>query len=132
MNDLTPSEGGEGRPNADHAEAKQSNSQHQRSGQARKILDREQCLAGLSQLPGLLAVGLVKAPIANAIRAAYHELLQQHERDALDATKSTVPDDDVLAILRARPELLSLLEPFLTDEQLKKVMREATDGNQEA
>jgi hypothetical protein len=74
----------------------------------------------------------VKAPIANAIRATYHELLLQHEHNALDATKSTLPDDDVLGILRARPELLSLLEPFLTDEQLKKVMREATDGKQQA
>ncbi|MFZ1009603.1 MAG: hypothetical protein WAN65_22375 [Candidatus Sulfotelmatobacter sp.] len=39
-------------------------------------------------------------------------------------------DEDVIAILRENPAMLKLLEPLLTDDQLKLVLGELKNGDQ--
>jgi hypothetical protein len=95
-----------------------------------QILGEQQCVAGLSQLPGLLAIGYMKAPTSNAMRAVYNDLLRYYERTGRDTAQTVQVDADMIAILRENPAMLNMLEPLLTDELLKMVLGEATDGDQ--
>ena len=95
------------------------------------VLDENECLAALSELLGLIALKMVLPAQANAMRSVLATILQHYQRS--DAARSTSPlsDDNVMAMLRTNPELISMLEPFLTDAQLAMVMKEATDGDDE-
>ncbi len=126
MNELTPSsepaesatdttdEGVE--TNAEAASQRQS--RRRNPGQ---VLDQQQCLTGLSQLPGMLAMGLIKPAQANAMRGVFKELLDHHREDRQQAS-GAVSTDDMIAAVRKNPALLKLFEPMLTDEQLDMVM----------
>ncbi|MFZ1009602.1 MAG: hypothetical protein WAN65_22370 [Candidatus Sulfotelmatobacter sp.] len=81
MNESTPS----GAPNPDdptgsnvppEPKKESPQSEQPRPRNAGQILGEQQCLAGLSQLPGLLTTGFMKPPTSNAIRGVYHDLLQ--------------------------------------------------------
>jgi hypothetical protein len=85
------------------------------------------CLKGIAQLTGLLALGLIKPAQANAIRAAFREILQYHKTATKQAEK-TLSNADIMDILRKDPRLLSLLEPLLTEEQIDMVMRNTEKG----
>ena len=89
--------------------------------QESKILDQRQCLAGLSRLPGLLAMGVVKPAQANAMRGVFKDLLDHHREDRQQVGK-TLDTDDVVAKVRENPALLNLLAPLLTDEQIDMIM----------
>ena len=137
MNELTPAdvphpEGDSNRdvpPNGHEQEAAQH--QQSRRRKAGQILDEQQCLAGMSQLLGLLAIGLIKPQTSNAMRGLYHDLLLHYQRSGRDAAKAPLADEDLLAILRENPAMLSMLESLISDEQLQLIMGEATDGQQQ-
>jgi hypothetical protein len=89
----------------------------------------EDCLAALSRLPGLITMGLITTAQANAIRGTYATILQHHHHSAQgDAAQQTLADEDVLTMLRANPELLNMLEPFLTDDQIAMAMKDDQGG----
>jgi len=85
----------------------------------------EQCLHQLGQLPGLIAMGVIKPAQASAIRATLGEILRDHRRTA--AAGGAIGDDQVEQLLGQSPEVLNLIAPLLTDAQLDKVMDD--DGN---
>jgi hypothetical protein len=127
MNELTPNlepaesaahstdEGA--RPNSEDASQRQS-----RRRQPGQVLDLQQCLAGISQLPGMLALGLLKPAAANSMRGALKDLLDHHREDRQPAS-GTVATDDMIAAIRKDPTLLNWLEKMLTDEQFDLVMK---------
>ncbi len=137
MNELTPAD--VPHPDGDHEhdvppndhEQEAAQSQQSRRRKVGQILDEQQCLAGLSQLPGLLAIGLIKPQTSNSMRGAYRDLLQHYQRSGRDAAKAPLANEDVLAILRENPARLSMLEPLISDEQLQMILGEATDGQQQ-
>jgi hypothetical protein len=89
------------------------------------VPDRDACLGALGRLPGLMMMGLVTTPQANALRAIYGTILQQHDR-ARDAQGGVrLADANVLQLARTDPALLGMLEPLLTDQQIHAVMHEA-------
>jgi hypothetical protein len=90
----------------------------------------EDCLRAMAQLAGLIAMGLLKPSEANAIRAAYREILQHHKSRAKEVEK-TLANADVMEVLRKDPQLLGLLEPLLTPEQVAMVMQTAEDDTDE-
>ena len=102
---------------------------HRQSRSARKppIPSEEQCLQALTQLAGLVALGLLKPAQANTIRGTYRDILQHHKSKAKEAEKG-LSNADVLGLLRKHPEILSLLEPLLTEEQIAMVMKEVGGG----
>jgi hypothetical protein len=135
MHDLTPA----GAPNPDdpagsdvppEPKKESTQSEQSRPRNAGQILDEQQCLAGLSQLPGLMTIGFLKPQTSNAIRGVYHELLQHSQRSGRDDAKPAQINEDVIAILRKNPAMLKQFEPLLTDEQFKTVLSELTGGNE--
>lgn len=93
------------------------------------IPSEEDCLRAIAQAAGLVAIGLLDASDANAIRAAFRDILQYHRSRAKEAEKS-ISNADVLELLRKDPSLLSLLEPLLTQEQIEMITRSAKNGGQ--
>jgi hypothetical protein len=82
----------------------------------------EDCLRAMAQLAGLVAMGLLKSSEANAIRGAYREILQHHKSEAKQS-ETSLSNADVMEVLRKDPQVLSLLEPLLTPEQVAMVMQ---------
>lgn len=95
---------------------------------AGRILTRDECLAGLSQLPGLVALKLVKPAQASAMRGPFNDLLRHHERAGRSGGDPVLVDEDLLSLAREKPELLNYFAPVLTPEQLALVTRQVTGG----
>jgi hypothetical protein len=131
MNDLTlAAPEPEGSGSGDNA-SPENTDQEQRKQRRRKsgqVLNKQKCLEGLSHLPSLLATGFIKPPVANSMCGVYRELLSHHQQAERAGAGPTVENADVMALLRADPNILAMIEPFLTDDQLELIMREATDG----
>lgn len=103
-------------------------SRHRRQS---SILSEIECLKQLQDLSGLVAIGVMAPSRANTIRANLKETLTYHRRNQSSPDGQKLPDADVLKLARENPEYLSMLEPFLTDEQLDIVMRDAGPGEDE-
>jgi|GEM_PF-6359958 len=102
-----------------------------KTGRPRKpgaILDPEACLRGLSQLPGLITLGILKPGHANAMRAIFSEILKAHHAQQSRQNDQGLSNDDLRELARKNPEVLNLLQALLTDEQIQMVMDEV-QGN---
>jgi prophage DNA circulation protein len=95
-------------------------------GSKTQIPSRDDCMQALAQLPGLIAMKVLTPAQASAIRSTYQALLAELGRQ--QGSMSQLADDQVLQILRQQPELLQILEPLLTDEQIAVVLRSDPDG----
>jgi hypothetical protein len=93
------------------------------------IADTDACLRALSQLPGLIVMGVVKPTQANSIRSTYHVILQHHQHSEDKHEQGKIADDDVLQMLRQSPSLISMLEPLLTEAQIELLMEHEADEN---
>jgi hypothetical protein len=90
------------------------------------VASAEQCLAALTQLPGLVAMGLLTPAQANSMRATFATILQHHQKSQNAPTPARATPEVVQAV-RNHPELATLLESLLTDEQLEALLKEARD-----
>lgn len=90
--------------------------------QGRQIPTREECMHALAQLPGLIAMKILTAGQANAIRSSYETLLKEHGK-SLNGQPRQLSDEDVMKVFREHPETLSLLEPLLTKDQVEMVIK---------
>jgi hypothetical protein len=97
----------------------------------RQILDTDDCLQALSQLPGLTAMGLLGTPQVNAMRGIYQTILQHHQKTQAQRSEQPLSETTIQDLIREQPELLSVLEPLLTDEQINLIMKNARDGDEE-
>jgi len=96
--------------------------QHRQHARKREIPSVEDCLAAILQVGQLVAMGLLKPPQANAIRASFREVLLFHRSKAKEAEKG-ISNVEVLEVLRKDPKLLSLFEPILSQEQVEWILR---------
>jgi hypothetical protein len=97
-----------------------------------RVLSEQECLDALGRLPGLLALGIIKAAQVNAIRGIYREILQHHQHSQAREDRQGISNADVAELMRTNPAILSMLEPLLTDEQIAMVMGDLTgDGEDE-
>jgi hypothetical protein len=72
----------------------------------------------LSALPSLIAMGLLSAGRANAIRSCLEASLRAHLGTA-GGQRSQIRDDDVLRVYRENPQYMEFLEPLLDDRQIE-------------
>lgn len=96
-----------------------------------RIPSEVQILDALGKLPGAIAIGILTTAQANALRGVYHEILSALQRRSGQQDQK-VATNQVLDAIRQNPALLSLLEPFLTDEQFelaRKMRSESEDGD---
>lgn len=107
-------------------------SEHPKQNSSRRpgtIPDVQACLAALAALAGAVALGYLKAAQANAIRAMYTEILRHHQKNESRSDRKGLADADVAELMRKDPKVFSIMEPFLTDEQIDLVMKNAKDGD---
>ena len=93
-----------------------------------RIPSVDDCLRALASVAGAVAMGLLKPAQANAMRATYAAILSYHQKNETRSDRNGMADADVREIMRKDPKMFSLLEPFLTDEQIDQVMKNAKDG----
>jgi len=128
MDDLIPRDSSsDSTDEARAAHSPQAGSDKTRRRKAGQIYDADDCLRGLTQLPGLIALGMIRANDANAMRAAYGVILQHHQRAQTAGVASAISDADVMKVLRTNPEMLNLLAPLLTDAQLELALKQSAD-----
>lgn len=89
----------------------------------------EQCLAALGRLPGLVALGYLPTGKANSIRSAYSEILRWHRAAKGGGEARRIDDADLRKMLQSNPELLNMLAPLLTDDQIAMVLGGAEEGD---
>jgi hypothetical protein len=131
MDDLVPqNSGGESNDGSPPSESPNAEREKNRRGNAGQIFGEDDCLRGLSQLPGLVALRLIRPAESNAMRGAYAELLRHHDRSQSTPAAAAINEVDVVETLRAHPELLKTFEPFLTDEQLQMVLKQSPNDEQ--
>ena len=82
-------------------------------------------------MPGLVAMGVLTTAQANSIRGVYSTILGYHQKARNARSVQTLDNDNVLEILRQNPEMISMVESLLTDEQVEMLMNDATDGEDE-
>ena len=99
---------------------------------APQIYSVEECLSRLSQLPGLIALHYLTPADAGAIRTSLSEILRHHRQSGQEGRHGALTNEDVLAIYRRDPEVFNLMSGLLTDAQVDLVMRQATDGDEQA
>lgn len=142
MTELLASEPNEERP---HDSAHHSGSTEPPPGGARRAgrhsgrrtdrqgpLDAEGCLELLQQLAGAVALGLIAPAAANVLRAVYTEILRYRQNSATRSNRTGLADADVLELLRRDPQMMSILEPFLTAAQIAMVLQGADDDSEQA
>jgi hypothetical protein len=89
--------------------------------QRRGFRSIEECLAALDQLPGMLLMGVITAAQLNAIRGALRDNIAVQQRTASGAAAAPM-DHAVLRRLREDPELMNLMAPLLTADQIAWLM----------
>jgi hypothetical protein len=96
------------------------------------VAGEEECLAALSRLPSLVALGLLSTAKANAMRASYMAILQHYRQKQSPAEQASVADYAMLDMLARHPDLANLLEPVLSAEQIASILARAKDGRRGA
>jgi hypothetical protein len=100
-----------------------------RQGRA-AIASAEDCLAMLSRLPSLVTLGLLSTAQANTIRGTCTAILQHHERQRSEPSRTVVNEKDLAKLLRTHPEYAKLFEPVLTDEQIEMFVGGGKDAGE--
>jgi hypothetical protein len=67
---------------------------------------------------------------SNAMRGVYQTILSELHHSE-QGQSGQIADENLLVILRGNPELLAFIEPFLTAEQVKMVIREGQNDDQQ-
>jgi hypothetical protein len=116
-------------PSPDQAdESKSSQSQHsRRQRKGPRIPTRDEILQMLSQLNGMVMMGLISTPKARVIQQNLQiQLKAQTQRP--EADQCEVSMEGLGEALKRDPELIKLLEGFLSDEQVEWLLRQNTDA----
>jgi len=107
-----------------NAAAEGPNTDSRRSHDEDRIPSKQEILNALWRMQGLIITGILPTARANAMKGVYQVILSNLDGPTT-AGPSAIPNDDLVAVLRSRPELLKLFEPFLTPDQLDLIVREA-------
>lgn len=93
------------------------------------IATEQECLAALTKLPGLVMLGVIDIQQANAFRGIHSTILQHLARRQASTELIGADRPRLAALLSKHPELASELEPLLSDEQIAKYMRQASEDD---
>lgn len=97
--------------------------------QAPKILSKTECLSGLSQIPGLLAMKLVAPTHANAMARVYSILLQYDKEETTRSNQAGLSQPTLIETLRKNPDVINQIAPLLTKGQFDYLVREIQDAD---
>jgi hypothetical protein len=91
-----------------------------------KIPTSDEIQAKLLQLVGLVMMRLVSPSVANTAERILRTILDAQTRSAQEGPRGW-QQEELAELCRRDPRVLPLLEPLLTDEQLKWLMGTVTD-----
>ncbi len=94
----------------------------------RRIRSVEECHHALDQLPGMVAMGVIAPAQANAIRGALRDVIAVHQRNAGASPMAATIDRDMLERLRHDPQMMNMMAPLLTPDQIAELMGSTTDA----
>jgi hypothetical protein len=89
----------------------------------------EECVRRLLEVADRVERRLISAREGNVLSGIYRTILQHHQKADAPQEKQ-LPDDVVRELSRTNPQILSKLEPLLTDEQAAMAVREDRDADQ--
>jgi hypothetical protein len=126
-----PSPGGGDRTqdSADAYTREDSRSQHGQPKRTR-LPDTEEILGMLMQLNGLVTLGMISPAQANVLQRSLRTILdvQRQKSRADSGGQSTQALAD---LCRTNPQLMNLLEPFLSDAQMEWLMKSIREAGNE-
>jgi hypothetical protein len=128
-----PEKIGHDQAQVDNHDAGANRRRQQQRQRAKKpdIPSEEDCLGAIVQVARLVAMGLLETAQANAIRASFREILLFHRSKAKEAEKG-ISNVEILEVLRKDPNLLSLFEPILSQEQVEWILRGGDSETEDA
>lgn len=88
-------------------------------------------IGGLENLPGLVLTKLVTPAMANSMKGVYATLLQNERQSDSSSKQPRLDDASLEDAVQANPQLLNVLEPYLTDEQFERLWVVAHGGEEE-
>ena len=94
-----------------------------------RIASEDDCLAALSSLPSLLAMGMLTTQQVSAIRSVHATILQHHQKKQTASNRQPLENSGLTEMLRKHPELANELASLLSDEQIAIIMAESKDGS---
>ena len=113
----------------ERAESQQAHQSRRQERSGPKILSREECLAKLSALPTLVAMGLLTTSKANCIRGTIATVLQFGSSKVTTDSSRDLDPNELASVLQANPELAKFLAPLLSTEEIEAILRGGTgDG----
>jgi|tagenome__1003787_1003787.scaffolds.fasta_scaffold20818514_1 hypothetical protein len=96
-----------------------------RSRRRGRVLSENDCRRMLSEIPTLVILKVISPAQANAMTRTLQVLL--NETRGSQSGGPVQVDENLIAILRSRPDLLNLFEPFLSDDQIDRLVRGDSD-----
>ncbi len=103
---------------------------HTRSSRRRRIPSVEELLAMLHDLNGLVALRVLSPSQASVIQRNLRILLDTQLKRTQEE-RLGVAEEALADLCRANPQVLNLLAPFLSDEQVEWLMGEVKDDPHE-
>jgi hypothetical protein len=85
-------------------------------------MSEQDCLAALSQLPALITLGLIPVRQADSLRGICNSILQHYRRQEAGTAAGSLETSRLLDAVRKNPEIASMLEPLVTDEQIRMLL----------
>ena len=93
-------------------------------GSAGSLPSIEDYLLALGQLPGMVAFRLLTPAQSNAMQSAYRTILQNHpEKQQSPELNAVFEEQDLLMLARESPQVLNMLAPILTANQIDYVLQ---------
>jgi hypothetical protein len=122
-NDIVLPPTGENPGDASSASAAADHEKSARQRRKGRLLSEDDCRRMLSELPTLVILKLISPAQANAMTRTLQVLL--NETRASQSAGPAQVDENLFAKLRSQPELLTLMEPYLSDDHVDRIMRDA-------
>ncbi len=91
----------------------------------------EECLQRLAHLASLVALGVLTPAQSNSMAASFREILRHHERAETGMANSGAANLDVRALAALDPDLINMLAPMLSRQQLDLLMERSEEGGVE-
>jgi hypothetical protein len=127
MNLLPPPPAGD----ADRQEGPDS-SARKRPNSKPKLPSVDELLDKILKLSGPLLMGLMTTSQANIILKTLKIALDMHTKSMNQQAVQGLPHEVLIELLKSRPELVKMLEPYLSDEQVQWILGQEADGDEEA
>jgi hypothetical protein len=103
----------------------QSRGKGEESGDGPRVSSSLEIQEKLEYLAGCVMMGVTTPQKANAVRGIYNTILT-HMSDTIPGSAGSLSDQDVLKMLRESPEMLAIVRPLLTKDQVALIVREAS------